>query len=74
MYQVHVDLLRACSEETAACELETEVWAAVADETASAVRYGFKGKICCSSPFERTEAFIENNGKKYADNAINKMR
>ncbi|CAK9319175.1 unnamed protein product [Citrullus colocynthis] len=42
VYQVHVDLLRACSEETAACELETEVWAAVADETASAVRYGFK--------------------------------
>lgn len=45
LYQVQVDLLRTCSEETAACELEREVLAAVADETASAVRYGFKGKI-----------------------------
>lgn len=44
VYQVQVDLLRACSEETAACELEHKVWAAVAGETASAVRYGFKGK------------------------------
>jgi len=42
-YQVQVDLLRACNEEETACELEPKVWAAVADETASAVRYGFKG-------------------------------
>ncbi|KAH7862406.1 hypothetical protein Vadar_004424 [Vaccinium darrowii] len=41
-YQVQVDLLRACSEETAACELEHKVWAAVAEETALAVRYGLK--------------------------------
>ncbi|KAK9910134.1 hypothetical protein M0R45_034109 [Rubus argutus] len=41
-YQVQVDLLRACSNETAACKLENKVWAAVADETASAVKYGFK--------------------------------
>lgn len=41
-YQVQVDLLRACSDEPTASELEHKVWAAVADETASAVRYGFK--------------------------------
>ncbi|KAL6128528.1 hypothetical protein ACLB2K_071883 [Fragaria x ananassa] len=41
-YQVHVDLFRACNNETAACKLENKVWAAVADETASAVKYGFK--------------------------------
>ncbi|CAK9167019.1 unnamed protein product [Ilex paraguariensis] len=44
-YQVEVDLLRALSEETRACEMEHRVWAAVADETASAVRYGFKGTV-----------------------------
>lgn len=44
-YQVQVDLLRACSDEPTASELEHKVWAAVADETASAVRYGFKGRI-----------------------------
>ncbi|XP_050385253.1 bifunctional fucokinase/fucose pyrophosphorylase [Argentina anserina] len=41
-YQVQVDLLRACSNEIAACKMENKVWAAVADETASAVKYGFK--------------------------------
>lgn len=44
-YQVQVDLLRACKDETTACELECKVWAAVADETASAVRYGFRGTV-----------------------------
>ncbi|KAK3011501.1 hypothetical protein RJ639_011109 [Escallonia herrerae] len=41
-YQVQVDLLRACCNEMKACEMEHKVWAAVADETSSAVRYGFK--------------------------------
>ncbi|EEF39019.1 ATP binding protein, putative [Ricinus communis] len=41
-YQVQVDLLRACRDEKTACQLEQKVWTAVADETASAVRYGFK--------------------------------
>ncbi|CAA7391913.1 unnamed protein product [Spirodela intermedia] len=40
-YQVQVDLLRACGEEGAASTIEQKVWAAVADETASAVKYGF---------------------------------
>ncbi|KAJ0113517.1 hypothetical protein Patl1_00644 [Pistacia atlantica] len=44
-YQVQVDLLRACKDEIKACELEHEVWAAVADETASAVRYGFRDHL-----------------------------
>lgn len=50
VYQVQVDLLRACGSESTACKLEHKVWAAVADETASAVRYGFKGRdvnSCC---------------------------
>ncbi|KAL3649589.1 hypothetical protein CASFOL_005992 [Castilleja foliolosa] len=42
-HQVNLDLLRACDDELMAAEMEHKVWAAVADETASAVRYGFKG-------------------------------
>lgn len=45
-YQAQVDLLRACKEETTASELEQKVWAAVADETASAIKYGFRGSHC----------------------------
>ncbi|KAK4778063.1 hypothetical protein SAY87_018250 [Trapa incisa] len=41
-YQVEFDLLRACRDEVAANELEDKIWAAVADETAVAVRYGFR--------------------------------
>ncbi|XP_047315661.1 bifunctional fucokinase/fucose pyrophosphorylase [Impatiens glandulifera] len=41
-YQVQVDLYRACNNENAALELEHKVSAAVAEETASAVRYGLK--------------------------------
>ncbi|CAI8615749.1 unnamed protein product [Vicia faba] len=48
-YQVQVDLLRACNDEKTACELEHKVWDAVADETASAVRYGFKEHLSVSS-------------------------
>ncbi|KAK9093877.1 hypothetical protein Scep_025346 [Stephania cephalantha] len=42
IYQVIVDLLQACGEETKAASIEHKVWAAVADETASAVKYGFE--------------------------------
>ena len=42
-YQVEVDLLKACGDEGKAIELEHRVWEAVAEETASAVRYGFRG-------------------------------
>ncbi|XAR62942.1 Fucose-1-phosphate guanylyltransferase [Bertholletia excelsa] len=52
-YQVQVDLLRASNDELAACELEKKVWAAVADETASAVRYGFKEHLFESSNLNR---------------------
>lgn len=44
-YQVEFDLRRACGDEIAAKELEDKIWAAVADETASAVRYGFLGNF-----------------------------
>lgn len=50
-YQVQVDLHRVCGEETNACNMEHKVWAAVANETASAVKYGFGGNslmsVCC---------------------------
>ncbi|KAL3604244.1 hypothetical protein D5086_005103 [Populus alba] len=36
-YQVQVDLLRASGDETTACHFKHKVWAAVADETASAM-------------------------------------
>lgn len=42
-HQVHLDLLRVCNEEEMVAETEHKVWAAIADETASAVRYGFEG-------------------------------
>ncbi|KAK4847646.1 hypothetical protein QYF36_004266 [Acer negundo] len=58
-YQVQVDLLRACKDETSACELELKVWAAVADETASAVRYGFRENLL-ESP-SRTAPVYQNN-------------
>ncbi|XP_076955771.1 bifunctional fucokinase/GDP-fucose pyrophosphorylase-like isoform X1 [Bidens hawaiensis] len=48
-YQVQVDLLRACNKHEKAIEVEHHVWAAVADETASAVRYGFKEHLFQSS-------------------------
>ncbi|CAA0827194.1 Bifunctional fucokinase/fucose pyrophosphorylase, partial [Striga hermonthica] len=48
-HQVHLDLLRACNEEQMAAKMEHKVWAAVADETATAVRYGFKEIFCESS-------------------------
>ncbi|KAL4379767.1 hypothetical protein GQ457_02G001300 [Hibiscus cannabinus] len=60
-YQVQVDLLRACGEETKACLLEHKVWAAVADETASAVRYGFGEQLLESSGSKSTKASENNN-------------
>lgn len=42
-YQVQVDLLRACEDESNARILEQKVWTAVASETASAVKYGIEG-------------------------------
>jgi fucokinase len=42
-YQVQADLLKACGDESAACQMEKKVFAAVACETALAVKYGFEG-------------------------------
>ncbi|GKU87900.1 hypothetical protein SLEP1_g2227 [Rubroshorea leprosula] len=56
-YQVQVDLLQASRDETEASKLEHKVWAAVADETASAVRYGFKEHLLDSSS---NSTFSEN--------------
>ncbi|ESW19329.1 hypothetical protein PHAVU_006G115200 [Phaseolus vulgaris] len=60
-YQVQVDLLRACNEEETACELEPKVWAAVANETASAVRYGFKEHLSESPGSHSGQEFQNNN-------------
>ncbi|OMO64254.1 hypothetical protein CCACVL1_21925 [Corchorus capsularis] len=60
-YQVQVDLLRVCGEETKASELEHKVWAAVADETASAVRYGFGEHLLDSSVGKSALACGNNN-------------
>ncbi|KAK6285833.1 hypothetical protein POUND7_012012 [Theobroma cacao] len=60
VYQVQVDLLRACGEERKACELEHKIWAAVADETASAVRYGF-GEHLLDSPVIKSASACGNN-------------
>lgn len=42
-YQVHLDLSQLCNDEQVASAMRPKVWKAVADETASAVRYGLKG-------------------------------
>ncbi|XP_022974848.1 bifunctional fucokinase/fucose pyrophosphorylase-like isoform X1 [Cucurbita maxima] len=68
VHQVQVDLLRACSEERAAQELEREVWAAVADETASAVRYGFKEDLLDKPDTDRL-----GHGNSLSDNSINQL-
>ncbi|PON75445.1 4-diphosphocytidyl-2C-methyl-D-erythritol kinase [Parasponia andersonii] len=61
-YQVQVDLLRACSKEQTAIELEHKVWAAVADETASAVRDGFKENLLEAAPNSiSSPASLDNN-------------
>ncbi|KAL0913103.1 hypothetical protein M5K25_016535 [Dendrobium thyrsiflorum] len=44
-YQVQVDLLRACRDDSAACTLEQKIWTAVANETASAVKFGSQDRI-----------------------------
>lgn len=58
-YQVQVDLLRACSDEARATEMQHKVWAAVADETASAVRYGFKEHLL-ESPSNTSASAFQN--------------
>ncbi|XP_073281803.1 bifunctional fucokinase/GDP-fucose pyrophosphorylase [Primulina huaijiensis] len=53
-HQVHLDLLRACNDEVMASKVERKVWAAVADETASAVRYGFSENLLGSSSWSHS--------------------
>ncbi|KAG6427218.1 hypothetical protein SASPL_111460 [Salvia splendens] len=64
-HQVHLDLLRVCDEKELAAEMEHKVWAAVADETASAVRYGFEEQEASTSngileqPFHHKKVKVE---------------
>ncbi|GAV65254.1 LOW QUALITY PROTEIN: GHMP_kinases_N domain-containing protein/Fucokinase domain-containing protein, partial [Cephalotus follicularis] len=60
-YQVQVDLLRACGDATEASKLEHKVWAAVAGETASAVRYGFREHLL-ETPSSISYSTNENSG------------
>ncbi|CAI0440442.1 unnamed protein product [Linum tenue] len=62
-YQVEVDLLRACRDETTAHQLEHKVWAAVADETASAVRYGFREHLLECPSAESVSAIQDSHFK-----------
>ncbi|PKA46527.1 Bifunctional fucokinase/fucose pyrophosphorylase [Apostasia shenzhenica] len=52
--QVRVDLLRACGYETAASKLEQQVWTAVANETASAVKYHTQDQVFYSAETNST--------------------
>lgn len=70
MYQVQVDLLRACGDEEAARELEKNVWSAVADETASAVRYGFQGSVPLSLLSTWMESYPTNSCFDYTEHFI----
>ncbi|KAF5953241.1 hypothetical protein HYC85_011185 [Camellia sinensis] len=69
-YQVEVDLLRACSDETTACELDHKIWSAVAEETASAVRYGFKEHLFESSSMTVTKATQSINIDGHMDKSV----
>lgn len=69
-YQVEVDLHRACRDETRACELEHKVWAAVADETASAVRYGFREHLLMSSDGKTVIACQNDNNNDCVDRSF----
>ncbi|KAF6153671.1 hypothetical protein GIB67_000904 [Kingdonia uniflora] len=58
-YQVQADLLWACGEERTACEMESKVWAAVADETASAVKYGFEDDLFEPPATELSSTYLD---------------
>ncbi|KAB1219677.1 Bifunctional fucokinase/fucose pyrophosphorylase [Morella rubra] len=73
-YQVQVDLLRACSDKATACVLEHKVWAAVAAETASAVRYGFKEHLLESSSNVCTSAFENDKVDGCVDQLLHPRR
>nr|XP_043622807.1 bifunctional fucokinase/fucose pyrophosphorylase [Erigeron canadensis] len=66
-YQAQVDLLHACSKHEEAIAVEHQVWAAVADETASAVRYGFKEHLFQSSSLTVSKGHINNNAEGHVD-------
>lgn len=66
-YQVQVDLLHACGNHEEATKVRHQVWAAVADETASAVRYGFKEHLFESSNQVASKELVNNNIDVYVD-------
>ncbi|PKU84086.1 bifunctional fucokinase/fucose pyrophosphorylase [Dendrobium catenatum] len=68
-YQVQVDLLRACRDDSAACALEQKIWTAVANETASAVKFEIQDRI-----FDSGETNCKLNGNNNHENIIFQSR
>ncbi|KAL8167003.1 hypothetical protein V2J09_008502 [Rumex salicifolius] len=58
-YQVQFDLHQVCKDEALVSEAEEKVWAAVAEETASAVRYGFKEHLLDVSKLNGVDSSAE---------------
>ncbi|CAB4270289.1 unnamed protein product [Prunus armeniaca] len=73
-YQLQVDLLRACRNETTACKLDHKVWDAVADETASAVKYGFKEYLFEAPSDIPTPVYKNNDFDGSADHSFHPRR
>lgn len=73
-YQLQVDLLRACKDEALAHKLERKVWASVADETATAVRYGFREHLLESSTRESAWSHQNNNFDGFVNRSFNHKR
>ncbi|XP_010267502.1 PREDICTED: bifunctional fucokinase/fucose pyrophosphorylase isoform X2 [Nelumbo nucifera] len=74
VYQVQVDLLRACRETATSLTMERKVWAAVANETASAVKYGFGDHLLESSHVISLSANQENNVNASVDHSFYQKR
>ncbi|KAL6659949.1 hypothetical protein ACP70R_002071 [Stipagrostis hirtigluma subsp. patula] len=70
-YQVKMDLLRACGDLSTACMVEEKVWASIASETASAIKYGSK-VLNRSHPFiePSSHAVSSNNGNLHPRKAF----
>ncbi|ONI23519.1 hypothetical protein PRUPE_2G192700 [Prunus persica] len=73
-YQLQVDLLRACRNETTACKLDHKVWDAVAEETASAVKYGFKEYLFEAPSDIPTPVYKNNDFDGSADHSFHPRR
>ncbi|KAL6847537.1 hypothetical protein ACP4OV_022563 [Aristida adscensionis] len=63
-YQVKMDLLKASGDLSSSCMVEEKVWASIASETASAIKYGSQESSSCSMSSNKgnlhpRKAFVE---------------